>query len=439
MESEGGRRRPVILGAVGTTLEWFDFTLYVYLSPVIAQLFFPSSDPLASLMATFGVFAAGYFMRPLGALFFGSYGDRMGRKAALTLSVAMMAGPMVIIGLLPTHATIGVLAPILLVLLRLVQGFSVGGEFGGSIVLLEESAGPGRRGFVTNLALATAGVGFLIASLTATLLHSLLSTSQLDSWGWRVPFFMGAAIGLFAFAMRRRMEETESFVKARESGSLEAHPVRRLLQTERGALLAVFFLVGYSGLTYYLAATFIPSWLQTVVHAKPSEALAAATVGALLYTVLTPFAGLVSDRLGRRGMMAAGALALAAAAYPLFDLMSDGTFASILAGEVVLMVLVIVFAGPSTPVFTELFGTTTRYSGVAVGYGLGMAVFGGTAPLIATGLIKWTGNELAPAYMLIAASVLILVVIAAIRETAFEDEAAPAAAPVPAGAEPARL
>jgi MHS family proline/betaine transporter-like MFS transporter len=289
---------------------------------------------------------------------------------------------------------------------------------------------------VTNLALATAGVGFLVASLTATLLHALLSTSQLDAWGWRLPFFLGAAIGLFAFAMRRRMEETESFTAAREAGTLEPHPVRRLLQTERGALVAVFFLVGYSGLTYYLAATFIPSWLQTVVHAKPSEALAAATVGALLYTLLTPVAGMVSDRVGRRGMMALGALALAIASYPLFDLMSDGTFASILAGEVVPMLLVIVFAGPSTPTFTELFETTTRYSGVAVGYGPGMAVFGGTTPLIATGLIKWTGSELAPAYMLIGASVLILVVVAAIRETAFGDETDAEA--VPAGVKPAR-
>lgn len=414
------KRRPVVLGAVGTTLEWFDFTLYVYLSPVIAQLFFPSEDELASLMATFGVFAAGYLMRPLGALFFGSYGDRRGRKAALTLSVAMMSGPMIVIGLLPTHDDIGAAAPILLVLLRLVQGFSVGGEFGGSIVLLEESAPPGRRGYVTNLALATAGIGFLVSSLTATLLHAVLSTSQMDEWGWRLPFFLGAAIGVFAFVMRRQMDETESFTAAKESGQLAEAPVRQLLRTERGALLAVFLLVGYSGLTYYLAATFIPSWLQSVIDAEPAEALLAATVGALLYTVLTPFAGLLSDRLGRRVVMAAGALALAIAAYPLFDLMSDGTFASVLVGEVVLMLLVIVFAGPSTPTFTELFGTATRYSGVAVGYGLGMALFGGTAPLLATGLIKWTGSDLAPSYMLIAASLLILVVVASIRETAFE-------------------
>jgi MFS transporter, MHS family, proline/betaine transporter len=427
LRSAGGRddaerkSRPVILGAVGTTLEWFDFTLYVYVAPVIAQLFFPSDDQLVSLMATFGVFAAGYLMRPLGALFFGSYGDRRGRKAALTLSVAMMSGPMVLIGVLPTHATIGAAAAVLLVLLRLVQGFSVGGEFGGSIVLLEESAPRGRRGFVTNLALATAAIGFLLSSLTVTILHAVLSTSQMDSWGWRVPFFMGAAIGVFAFVMRRRMDETQSFTAARESGELVQQPVRHMLRTERGPLVAVFLLVGYSGLTFYLAATFIPSWLQSVIHAEPSEALLAATIGALLYALLTPLAGLASDKLGRRGLMAAGALALAATSYPLFDLMSDGTFASVLVGEVILMLLVIVFAGASTPTFTELFATSTRYSGVAVGYGLGMAVFGGTTPLIATGLIKLTGNELAPSFLLIGASALILVVIAAIPETAFAE------------------
>jgi MHS family proline/betaine transporter-like MFS transporter len=415
------KRRPVVFGAIGTTLEWFDFTLYLYLSPIIAALFFPSGDQLASLMATFGVFAAGYLMRPLGALFFGSYGDRRGRKAALSLSVAMMSGPMVLIGLLPTHATIGAAAAVLLVLLRLVQGFSVGGEFGGSIVLLEESAPPGRRGLFTNLALSTAGIGFLLSSLTATVLHALLSTGQMESWGWRLPFFLGAAIGVFAFVMRRRMDETERFKEAKESGTLAEAPVHTLLQTERGRLMAVFLLVGYSGLTYYLAATFVPSWLQTVVEADPAEALLAATVGALLYTVVSPFAGLLSDRIGRRPMMAAGAVALAVGAYPLFDLMSEGTFPSILIGAVVLMLLVIVFAGPSTPTFTELFSTATRYSGVAVGYGLGMAVFGGTAPLLATGLIKWTGNDLAPSFLLVGASLLILAVIALIPETAFGD------------------
>jgi MHS family proline/betaine transporter-like MFS transporter len=423
---EATKRRPVIFGAIGTTLEWFDFTLYVYLSPVIAQLFFPSDDQIASLMATFGVFAAGYLMRPIGALFFGSFGDRRGRKAALTLSVAMMSGPMLLIGLLPTHATIGVWAAVLLVVLRLVQGFSVGGEFGGSIVLLEESAEPQRRGFVTNLALTTAGIGFLLSSLIATVLHSVLSTAQMDDWGWRLPFFAGAAIGVFAFVMRRRMDETESFTEAQASGTLAEAPVRELLRTERGPLIAVFLLVGYSGLTYYVAATFVPSWLQTVISADPAEALAAATVGALLYTVLSPFAGLLSDRVGRRSMMAVGAIGLGAAAYPMFDLMSDGGFAAIVAGEVVLMLLVIVYAGPSTPVFTELFSTATRYSGVAVGYGLGMAVFGGTAPLLATGLIKLTGDDLAPSFLVIGASALVLIVIALIPETAYVKQQAAA-------------
>ncbi len=263
-------------------------------------------------------------------------------------------------------------------------------------------------------------------------MHALLSDGQMDSWGWRLPFFMGAAIGVFAFVMRRRMQETASFTEAKESGTLAEAPIHTLLRTERGRLLAVFLLVGYSGLTYYLAATFVPSWLQTVIEAEPAEALLAATVGALLYTGVSPFAGLLSDRIGRRPMMAAGALALAVGAYPLFDLMSDGTFTSLLVGEVVLMLLVIVFAGPSTPVFTELFGTATRYSGVALGYGLGMAVFGGTAPLLATGLIKLTGDDLAPSFLLIGASLLVLAVIALIPETAFADREDPS----PAEADP---
>jgi MHS family proline/betaine transporter-like MFS transporter len=184
-----------VAGALGTTLEWFDFTLYVYLAPVIGELFFPSDDKLASLLATFGVFAAGYLMRPLGAAFFGRYGDTRGRKAALTLSVLLMSVPMLAISLLPTHEEIGVAAPILLVILRLVQGFSVGGEFSGSIVLLQESSGPGHRGFVSNLAQVTAGAGFLLSSLVATILHASLSTQQMQDWGWRLPFLLGGESG----------------------------------------------------------------------------------------------------------------------------------------------------------------------------------------------------------------------------------------------------
>jgi MHS family proline/betaine transporter-like MFS transporter len=413
----GRSRRTIFVGALGTTLEWFDFTLFIYLAPVISKLFFPSSDPVISLIATFGVFAVGYLMRPLGGLFFGNYGDRHGRKRALLLSISLMSVPMLVTGILPTESTIGVAAPILLGLLRLTQGFSVGGEFSGSIVLLQESAPPGRRGFVSNLAQTTAGAGFLLSSLTVTILHATLSEAQVSSWGWRIPFFIGFGIGIGTLLAQRRMPETEVFSHALESGDLVESPARTLWRTERRSLVAVFLLMGYLGMAYYIVATFIPTWLNSVIGDDAAASVLAATIGALLYTVITPFAGSLSDRVGRKPPMYAAALLFAAAAYPIFLLMASGGAGTAIAGECLLMLLVILFTGASTPAISELFTTSTRYSGVAIGYGLGIAIFGGTAPLLATALVKVTGVNEAPSAMLILGSVLVLFLLARMPET----------------------
>lgn len=411
-------RGAIFVGALGTTLEWFDFTLFIYLAPVISKLFFPSSDGVTSLLATFAVFAVGYLMRPLGGLFFGSYGDRHGRKQALLISISLMSVPMLVTGILPTEGTIGLAAPILLALMRLTQGFSVGGEFSGSIVLLQENAPPGRRGFVSNLAQTTAGAGFLLSSLTVTIIHATLSADQVHSWGWRIPFFIGFAIGIGTLLAQRRMPETEVFSHALEAGEVTESPARTLWRTERRALLAVFLLMGYLGMTYYLVATFVPTWLTSVVGNDAASGVLAATIGALLYTVITPFAGSLSDRIGRKPPMYAAALLFVAAAYPIFLLMAGGGAGAAIAGECLLMILVIVFTGASTPAISELFTTGTRYSGVAIGYGLGIAIFGGTAPLLGTALVKLTGVDEAPSALLILGSVLVLFVLLRLPETA---------------------
>jgi MHS family proline/betaine transporter-like MFS transporter len=417
VDAQRRRRVGAMLGSIGTTLEWYDFTLYVYLAPVFAGLFFPSSGSLDALLATYGVFAAGFLMRPLGAMFFGNFGDAHGRKAALTISAVMMSIAMMVLGLLPTHASIGVAAPIALVLLRLVQGFSVGGETSGTYVLMFETARGGRRGLGAALAATMASLGVLLAALLVTVMHAFLNTEQTDDYGWRILFFFGAGIGLIALIMRRRMAETPSFAAAQEAGELSAIPIKRALRHHSRAIAKVFALSAYTGIVFWLAFTYVPSYLQDPVGMTPEVATLGATLATLLYALAIPLSGLLSDYLGRRVVMAAAACLTLALAYPVFTLLDDGTAAAAISGQLVLMLLVLLYIGPWASAISELFPTDTRYTGVAIGYNLGMAIFGGTLPLVATLLIKITGDDLAPAFYLIGASLLILVVLARLPET----------------------
>ena len=407
------RKSSAWFGTLGAAMEWYDFTLYVYLAPVISQLFFPSDSNLDSLLATFGVFAAGYLMRPLGAAILGNIGDTRGRKFALSISIALMAFGMLLIGLLPTEGSIGVLAPILLVLIRLAQGFSLGGEFSGSIVLLAESAEPRHRGFTTNLVQISTGIGFLLSSATVAILHALLDNHQMDTWGWRLPFFIGAGIGLIALVLlktRVQIDEDEE-----KPGDV---PLKTLFEKERRPLVINFLLNGYQSLIYYVVATFIPTFVTSILGGAPQDGLFASALAAILFMVLCPPAGTLSDRYGRRPILAVAAVLMAAAAIPLFALIARVTLPAIMGGQLGLMLLVVLFTSPALVIATELFSKPTRYSGVAVGYNLGATVFGGTAPLLCTALISITGWNLAPGLLLSVASVLILIVVYIAPETA---------------------
>ncbi|MGA7396256.1 MAG: MFS transporter [Solirubrobacterales bacterium] len=416
MEKEGKSRNTAWFGTLGAAMEWYDFTLYIYLAPVISQLFFPSDSTLDSLLATFGVFAAGYLMRPLGAAVLGNLGDTRGRKFALGLSIALMAFGMLLIGLLPTEARVGVLAPILLVVIRLAQGFSLGGEFSGSIVLLAESAKPLRRGFTTNLVQVSTGIGFLLSSATVAVLQALLTDGQMDTWGWRIPFFIGAGIGAFALYMLITKVDLEEESKDEETP--DDIPLKTLFRDERKPLVLSFLLNGHQALIYYVVATFIPTFVTSILGGPPEEGLFASAIAAIVFMLLCPYAGGLSDRYGRRPILAIGAALMALAAVPLFALIAETTLPAVIGGQLGLMVLVVLFTSPALVIATELFSRPTRYSGVAVSYNLGATVFGGTAPLICTALISITGWNLAPGLLLALASVLVLFVVFYSPETA---------------------
>jgi MFS transporter, MHS family, proline/betaine transporter len=394
--------RTVLAGAAGNALEWYDFGLFGFFAPVIAQQFLPAEDRLASLLGTFGVFASGFLMRPLGGLLFGHIGDRVGRKRALELSVLLMAVSTLLLGLLPTYASIGLAAPLLLTLIRLLQGLSVGGEFIGSMSFLTEHAPPGQRGFLGSWSCFSVILGSLLGSGTAALCTGLLSEEQLAAWGWRVPFLGSLLIGLAGFWLRLGVEESPSFLKMQQSGQLSPNPIAETVRNDRAALATTLGLAAFMAVAYYLPFVWLPTWLAQLNRPRlaESQALAASTVALLALLLLTPLTALLSDRVGRKPMFLAATLGYALLSYPLFLGMAGGTLAGALLGGLVFATCGSLFAGCMAATLVELFPTRTRYTGVALSYNVGQALLGGTAPLVGTVLIQLTGSALAPAFYL---------------------------------------
>jgi MHS family proline/betaine transporter-like MFS transporter len=400
--------RTVVAGAVGNVLEWFDFSLFGFFAPVIARQFLPAEERLASLLATFGVFATGFLMRPIGGLVFGHVGDRLGRKRALELSVLLMAAATTAMGFLPPYSAIGVAAPLLLTLVRLFQGLSVGGEYIGSMSFLAEHAPIGRRGFIGSWTSSSTILGTLLGSGTAALLTGVLSGEQVSTWGWRLPFQCGVLIGLVGLWLRMGVEESPVFVALRQQGDIAANPVMESLRHNRGGIAITIGLAAISSVGFYLPFVWLPTWLSQINRPPlpESQALWASTIALVALLVLTPFMAVVSDRVGRRPMYLASAICYAILSYPLFAIMAHGGYPAAVLGGLVFACSNSLFSGCMGATMVELFPTRTRYSGIAVGYNVGQAVLGGTAPLIGTALIELTGNKLAPTFYLIVCAIV---------------------------------
>ncbi len=427
--------RTVVAGAVGNMLEWYDFGLFGFFAPVIARQFLPAEDRLASLMGTFGVFATGFLMRPLGGLVFGHIGDRLGRKLALELSVVLMAASTALLGLLPTYAAVGLAAPVLLTLIRLLQGLSVGGEYIGSMSFLAEHAPPGRRAFTGSWSSFSVVLGSLLGSGTAALCTRLLSEAQLSAWGWRLPFLGGLLIGAVGFWLRLGVAESPGFLQLRKAGRLAANPIAEALRNDRGPIATTLGLTTLMSVGFYIPFVWLPAWASGINHPPLPEddALVANTIALSVLLLLTPLAGLVSDRVGRRPMFLAAAAGYALLSYPVFLLMSAGTYAATVLGGLAFAACSGPFSGCMAATMVELFPTRTRYTGVAIGYNVGQALLGGTAPLVATALIRLTGDVLAPAFYLAGAAVVAGVASLFIRARHDQPlDAAPRPEPVPA-------
>jgi len=399
--------RTVLAGMIGNVLEWYDFALFGFMAPILSPLFFPTEDRLAALLSTYGIFAIGFLMRPIGGIIFGHIGDRLGRKKALEWSVLLMALPTTALGLLPTYAQVGVAAPLLLTLIRMLQGLSVGGEFIGSISFLGEHAPARRRGFFGSWSGTSAALGNLLGSGAAALVESFVPTADLAVWGWRVPFFCSVLMGIVGLWLRRDCTESPQFSQAKAEGEVARLPLVVALRQDRPAIVITAGLTLMLSVGFYLPWVWLPTWMSILPHPLPlSKALTINTLAMGLLLALQPVFGALSDKLGRRPVIIAGCAALAVLIYPLFRLLSHGSELAYLQGTLVIALFAAMAAGAAPAAYVELFPTRTRYSGIALGYNCTQAILGGTTPFIATWLIDATGDILAPAFYFLAAAVV---------------------------------
>jgi MHS family proline/betaine transporter-like MFS transporter len=409
---------PIAAGAVGTVIEWYDFAVYAYFAAFLGRNFFPSTVAYRSLLLSFAVFGVGFFMRPVGGFVFGHLGDKIGRRNALAATIILMGIATFLVGLLPTYAQIGALAPILLVLFRLFQGFSAGGEWAGAAAFLVEYAPPERRGIIGSWQQVSVGGGFLLGSAIATLLTSIMSPGSLDAWGWRIPFWSGlvmAAIGLY---LRLKVEETPKFRAIQQAGQVAASPIAEAFMKHWRHLLVVVGFTLSGTVAYYVFLAYFPTYVTTVLKLPLRTASGINTIGLILFLIMVPLLGILSDRIGRRPILLAHGAAAILLPYPLFLWMASRSFGVILVAQIIGVFIQALFSGACVAAYVEMFPTRVRYTSISVPYNLTVAAFGGTAPFIATYLVSTTKNTLSFTYYLIAAGIIsFLTYLLAVKET----------------------
>ena len=411
-------RKVLTASFIGNFVEWFDYASYGYFATVIAAVFFPEIAPQAALLATFAVFALSFVIRPIGGIVWGSIGDRIGRKTALSWSILIMSGATTVIALLPSYHQIGMLAPVLLLLVRMVQGFSASGEYAGATSFLAEYAPPAKRGFYTSMVPASTAAGLLAGSLMSALLFSQLDTAQLHGWGWRLPFLLAFPLGLVGLYIRLKLEDTPKFRELEAKHHVEATPTRELFNTYRKPIIRAFAVTCLNAVGFYLILSYMPTYLITEMGMEESASFLANSIALFAYIFLIFLMGLLSDRFGRKTALIAASVLFIVLTVPLFGMLEGASFAMIVLIQVIFGALLTVNDGTLPCFLTEIFPTRVRYSGFAFSFNTANALFGGTAPFVATWLISATGSKTAPAWYLVAAAVVALVAMLAARETA---------------------
>lgn len=409
--------RSTVAGAIGNTLEWYDFAVYGYFAPVIAKQFFPADDEVVGLIATFGVFAAGFLMRPIGGLVLGHVADKVGRGTALNLSIVLMAVPTTLIAITPTFEMVGIAAPIILTLLRLLQGISVGGEYTGSVTYLVESAPRGQRGIGGSFGLVGSIVGFLLGSGIGSLITGLLTPDQLAEWGWRIPFALGIILGLSGFYLRANHVEDQEDWSDKHAPEDEEFPIVEAVRSHGGDMLRVMGINVLNGVGFFVAFVYLTTYLVEYNDVSATEALALNTAVMVLLAILVPTFGYLSDKVGRKPVMLTGALSLLFLAVPMFWLLHQASPALIILGQLGLAVSMACFTGPLPTTMTELFPAKVRVTAYSVAFNIPLALFGGTAPMVAQFLINRTHDNYAPAFYAMVAALIASLTLLTMRET----------------------
>jgi metabolite-proton symporter len=403
-------RRVVLASFIGTTIEWYDFFLYgTAAALVFNQLFFPTFDPLAGTMAALGTYSVGFFARPVGGIVFGHLGDRIGRKSMLVTTLMLMGLATFHIGLLPTYAQAGVAAPVLLVVLRFIQGFGVGGEWGGAVLMAVEHGHRGRRGLYASWVQAGVPAGLLLATAVFNLC-SLLPEETFLRWGWRIPFLLGIAllgVGLF---IRLRVLESPLFTQLQDQSKAVRVPFLEVIRRyPRNVLLAIGARFAENG-CFYIFTVFVLTYTSVELNLPKSTVLNAVLMASAVQFLVIPVFGVLSDHLGRRPIYLGGALTLALFAFPFFGMVDTRSTLMIWLAIIIGLIVHAAMYAPQAAFFSELFGTEVRYSGASIGYQLASPLAGGLAPLIATALLQWSGGRPWPVavYLIVLAAVTLV-------------------------------
>ncbi|WP_258142597.1 MFS transporter [Arthrobacter sp. MYb227] len=411
------RRKVVAASFIGNFVEWFDYAVYGYLAVTITAVFFPDSDPTTGLMLTFALFAVSFFVRPLGGFVWGHIGDRVGRREALSWSILIMSAATFCIALIPSYDTIGIWAPILLLIIRVVQGFSASGEYAGASAFLVEYAPANRRGLYAAVVPASTATGLLLGSLLAALLTGVLATEDMHSWGWRLPFLLAAPMGLIGRYIRTKLEDSPVFKELAQEDEAVKAPVSSLFKNHWRQLVQAVGAVLLNAVGFYVILSYMPTYLSQELGLEETASYVATTVALTTYIGFIFLTGMLSDRIGRKKVLMTASIAFVLFTVPAFMLLESGTFAVVILVQILLGGMLALNDGTLPSYLAEMFPTRVRYSGFAVSFNLSNALFGGTAPFVATVLIATSGNVIAPGWYLMAAAVISLVAVACSVET----------------------
>lgn len=411
-----GLRRAITAAAIGNFITWFDFAAYGFLAVLLAKIFFPLADPLTSLLSTFATFGVAFLMNPVGGMFFGRLGDKIGRKRILATVITLMSLSTFAVGLLPGYNAIGLAAPALLVLLRIIQGFAAGGEPGGAATFLVESAKPGTEAVTVSFWHCSSYLANAAASALILGLHAVLTSSQMLEWGWRIPFLIAGPLGMVALYIRLRISDTAEFERLQQGGETSQNPIRDAVRGSWRQILQTIGCIALQAAAFYFIFVYMETYLQsergfTSLQASVSTVICLAAAGITIFLFAR-----IADRRGRKPVMIAGAALLAAFAYPVFVVLGLGIYPLAVAGHTLLGICLALFMAGSGAGLVEIFPSRIRYTGFSIGFNISVALFGGTAPYIATALIAGTGSALSPALIVIATGAVAVVAALFIKE-----------------------